>query len=101
MKMLLMVDLPHEPFNALVRSGKASEMLAHILENIRPEAAYFTEQDGLRGGIFLVDVPSASAIPALAEPFFLSFQANCRFRIVMSPQDLQNAGLDAIGKQWS
>ena len=100
MKMLLTVSIPHEPFNALVKKGKAGEVLAHILETIKPEAAYFTEQDGQRGGVFVVDVKSASDVPAFAEPFFLSFQADCKFRILMSPEDLQKAGLDAIGKKW-
>ncbi len=53
---------------------------------------YFTEQDKTRCGIFLIDVQSASDIPAFAEPYFLSFEANCKFRIVMSPEDLQKAG---------
>lgn len=56
MKMLMMVECPNEPFNALVRAGKVGEVIGRILESIKPEAAYFTEQDGLRGGIFLIDV---------------------------------------------
>ena len=101
MKMLLSVAIPHEPFNSLVRSGKAGEVIGHILETIRPEAAYFTEQDGTRGGVFVVDVKTAADVPALAEPFFLNFQADCKFRILMSPEDLQKAGLEAIGKKWA
>ena len=101
MKMLLSVAIPHEPFNSLVRSGKAGEVIRHILESIRPEVAYFTEQDGTRGGIFVVDVKNPSDVPALAEPFFLNFQADCKFRILMSPEDLQKAGLEAIGKKWA
>ena len=101
MKMLLSVAIPHEPFNSLVRKGKAGEILGHILETIKPEAAYFTEQDGKRGGVFVVDVQTASDVPALAEPFFLNFQADCKFRILMSPEDLQKAGLDEIGKRWA
>jgi len=101
MKMLLTVEFPHEPFNSLVRSGKAGQILGRILDAIKPEAAYFTEQDGMRGGIFLVDVQKPSDVPAFAEPFFLQFQANVRFRIVMSPEDLQRAGLEELGKKWS
>ena len=101
MKMLLTVAIPHEPFNSLVRKGKAGEILGHILETIKPEAAYFTEQDGKRGGVFVVDVQTASDVPTLAEPFFLNFQADCKFRILMSPEDLQKAGLDEIGKRWA
>ena len=99
MKMLLTVEIRHEPFNSLVRGGKAGEIIGRILEAIKPEAVYFTEQDGKRCGIFLVNVQNPSDIPAFAEPFFLNFQANCKFRIVMSPEDLQKAGLDALGKK--
>ena len=100
MKMLLTVEFPREPFNSLVRSGKAGEIIGHILETIKPETAYFTEQDGKRGGIFVIDVQAPSDAPSFAEPFFLNFQASCKFRILMSPQDLQKAGLEALGKKW-
>ena len=101
MRMLLTVEMPHEPFNSLVRSGKAGEVLKNILETIRPEAAYFTEHDGKRGGVFLVNVQNASEVPALSEPFFLKFNADCKFRVVMSPEDLQKAGLEQIGRKWA
>lgn len=101
MKMLLTVEIPHEPFNSLVRSGKAGEMIERILEAIKPEMAYFTEQDGTRGAIFVIDVQNPSDVPRFAEPFFLNFQANCKFRILMSPDDLQKAGLEELGKKWA
>jgi hypothetical protein len=101
MKMLLTVEIPHEPFNSLVRGGKAGEIIGRILAAIRPEAVYFTEQDGKRCGIFLINVQNPSDVPTFAEPFFLNFQANCKFRIVMSPEDLQKAGLEALGKKWA
>ncbi|WP_338526720.1 panthothenate synthetase [Pseudomonas batumici] len=100
MKMLLMVEFPNEPFNALVRSGKIGEIMERILESIKPETAYFTEQEGMRGGIFLINVQDSSEIPSFAEPFFLNFEATCKFRLAMNPQDLQRAGLDALGKTW-
>ncbi len=101
MKMLLTVEIPHEPFNSLVKSGKAGEIIGRILETIKPEVAYFTEQDGTRGAVFVVDVQTPSDVPALAEPFFLQFQANSKFRIAMSPEDLQKAGLEELGKKWA
>jgi len=101
MKMLLSVEFPHEPFNTLVRNGTAGQILDRIMDAIKPEAAYFTEQDGTRGGIFLIDVQNPSDVPRFAEPFFLNFQADCKFRIVMSPEDLQKAGLEVLGKQWA
>ncbi len=101
MKMLLTVEFPTEPFNSLVRSGTVGEIIGRILETIKPEAAYFTEQDGKRGGFFIIDLENPSDVPSFAEPFFLQFQATCKFRILMTPADLQIAGLDDLGKRWA
>jgi len=101
MKMLLTVDFPLEPFNSLVKSGKAGEIIQKILETIKPETAYFTEQDGKRGGIFVININSPSDVPFFSEPFFLEFDASCKFRILMSPEDLQRANLEELGKKWA
>lgn len=101
MRMLLTVAIPHEPFNTAVRNGTAGETMGRILEASKPQAVYFTEEDGRRGAVLLVDVEKPSQIPSLAEPWFLSFNADCRFRIVMSPEDLKDAGLEGLGKKWA
>jgi hypothetical protein len=98
--MLLHAIFPNEPFNSLVRSGEAGDTLKKIMEDLKPEAVYFTEEDGMRSAILVVDLASASDVPKIAEPFFLKFDAECRMRIVMSPADLKNAGLEALGKKW-
>ena len=100
MRMLMHVQFPLEPFNTAVRDGTAGEKIQRILEAIKPEAAYFSEQDGKRGGTLVVNVNSPSDVPALAEPFFLTFNAAVEFRIAMTPEDLASAGLDKLGKQW-
>jgi hypothetical protein len=94
------VTFPHEPFNTAVRNGTAGETIGKILEAVKPEMIYFTEQNGKRGAVLIVNVERASQIPALAEPWFLSFNADCKIGIAMTPEDLQQAGLDDIGKNW-
>lgn len=100
MRTLLHVKFPHEPFNSAVRNGTAGQIIQRILADAKPEAVYFTEFDGRRGGIIIVDVADASKIPALAEPWFLSFHADVSFHMVMTPEDLGRSGLDTIGKNW-
>jgi len=100
MKMLMTVEFPNEPFNSLVKSGKAGQIMGKILDAIKPEAAYFTEQDGMRAGIFVFNVQNASDVPSFAEPFFLNFDAECRLRIAMSAEDLKKAGLEELGQLW-
>jgi hypothetical protein len=99
--MLLDVTIPHEPFNSLVRQGVVGKKIGEILESIKPEAVYFTSQDGKRGAVLIVDVADPSKIPALAEPWFLAFSAELKFRIAMTPDDLKKSGLDALGKKWA
>ncbi|HET9178632.1 MAG TPA: panthothenate synthetase [Terriglobia bacterium] len=101
MKMLLQVKLPHEPFNVAVRDGSAGKKIQRILEDIEPEAVYFTEMDGTRGVIMIVDIDDPSRIPALAEPWFLHFNADVKLRIVMTPDVLAKAGLEELGKKWA
>ncbi|MBN3820718.1 panthothenate synthetase [Paraburkholderia sp. Se-20369] len=101
MRMLLNIRIPHEPFNTLVRDGTIGEVMARILEEIKPEAAYFTEQNGTRGAVVIVDLNDPSQIPALAEPWFLMFNADCEFRVVMLPEDLRKAGLAQLGAKWN
>jgi hypothetical protein len=99
--MLIDIDLPIEPFNSYVRDGTAPQRIGKILEELKPEAVYFSEREGRRGGILVVDVASPSDVPRIAEPFFLVFNAAVRFHICMSPEDLGRAGLDEIGRKWS
>jgi hypothetical protein len=101
MRLMLNVKIPHQQFNAAVKDGTAGSKLNAILEAIKPEAVYFTEQNGHRGAVLIVDLPDPSRIPALAEPWFLTFQADVEFRIAMSAEDLKKAGLDELGKKWS
>ena len=99
--MLLDVTIPHEPFNTLLRKGVAGKKLMDILEALKPEAVYFSEHEGKRGATIIVDMADASKIQSLAEPWFLTFDADVKFRIAMTPDDLKKGGLDAIGKKWA
>lgn len=100
MRMLMTIKIPHEPFNTLVRKGKVGDILQNIIKEMKPEFIYFTEQHGKRGAVAIINVPDASMIPSFSEPFFLNFNADCEFRIAMSPEDLGKAGLEKLGEQW-
>ena len=80
--------------------GASGVRVMKIIEAIKPEAVYFTEHNGSRGAMLVVDVKQASDIPSLAEPWFLTFDADVDFRIAMTPEDLGRSGLEALGKTW-
>jgi len=100
MRMLLTVRVPHEPFNTAVREGTAGPTIEKILEDTKPEAVYFTEHNGTRGAVLVVNVSEASQVPFYAEPWFLKFNADCEFRVAMSRDDLKKSGLEGLGKKW-
>ncbi|WP_136668275.1 panthothenate synthetase [Flavobacterium sp. H122] len=100
MKMLVNVVLPIEPFNSMVRNGSVGELLNRIIEEIKPESIYFSEQDGNRGAVMIVDVKDASSIPSIAEPWFLIFEAHCEFRIAMTAEDLMKANIAQLAEKW-
>jgi len=57
--------------------------------------------DGQRGAIMMVNLEDPSKVPALAEPWFLTFNADVEICAVVTPEDLKRGGLDALGKKWS
>jgi len=100
MKMLMNVNFPLEPFNTYVKDGSVGRRINAILTELKPEAVYFTETTGRRSTILIVDLEKPSQVPVLAEPWFLAFEAEVKFHIVMSPEDLQASGIDKIGGKW-
>src|SRR3569833_35255 len=101
MKMLLDVTLPHHTFNAAVKDGTVGSKLNRILEATKPEAVYFTEQNGQRGAVLVIDLSDPSKLPALVEPWMLLFEADIELRPFMTPDDLKRAGLEELGKKWA
>lgn len=100
MRMLMHIRLPLEPFNGAVRDGSAGSKMRRILEATNPEASYFSEQDGHRGGVLVVNLNEPADIPRLAEPWFLTFNAEVEFRVAITPEDLGRADLEGLGKTW-
>ena len=98
MRMLLRVSIPVEAGNAAVQAGTLGPTIEQILADLKPEAAYFYADDhGQRAGSVVFDLKDPSQIPAIAEPWFLAFNATVSVRPVMSPQDLAKAA-PALGK---
>ncbi|MBV8342983.1 MAG: DUF3303 family protein [Gammaproteobacteria bacterium] len=101
MRFLMHISLPVQKFNEAVRDGTAGQKMNRILDDARPEAAYFCAKDGKRGGYLVVNLTDASEMPRYAEPWFLHFDATVEFMPAMTPQDLQRAGLDQIAQRWA
>ena len=100
--MMLKASIPNEAGNAAIRDGSIGEKIQSILADLKPEAAYFTDFDGKRTGYIFFDMSDTSEIPAVAEPWFLAFNAAIEFKPVMNPDDLAKAqpAIDAAVKKY-
>ncbi len=101
MRMIMQVQFPIEPFNTLVKNGSIGAKMKQLLDATKPEHVWFSERNGKRGGTLIVNLDSPSDVPRLAEPWFLSLNADVEFRIAMTPEDLGRSGLDSVGKSWA
>lgn len=91
MRFLLKVSIPVEAGNAAAKAGRLGEIIQSILDDQKAEAAYFTADHGQRTGLIFVNMQDASQIPALAEPWFLAFNARVEIEPAMVPNDLMKA----------
>jgi hypothetical protein len=92
MRVLLKVTIPVETGNAAAKAGKLGTTIQSILADLKPEAVYFTDDGGRRTGLVFLDLPDASHIPAIAEPWMQAFNASIELHPVMTPDDLAKAG---------
>ena len=92
MRFILKVSIPVEAGNAAIRDGSLGQKIQSILEDTKPEAAYFVADKGTRGAFIVVNMDDASQMPALAEPWFLAFNASVEVLPVMTPEDMGRAG---------
>ncbi len=92
MRFMMKVVFPVETGNAAAKAGNLGQTIQKILEELKPESVYFTTLDGgYRGGYIYFNMDDASQIPAIAEPWFLAFNATVDIRPVMLPEDLAKA----------
>jgi hypothetical protein len=97
MRMLLKVVFGLEASNDAVRNGTIGPVQQALLDRIKPEAAYFGAENGVRTGYLFFDLVDASQIPVIAEPLFQQLGASVDFIPVMNLEDLQKGLAEAGG----
>jgi hypothetical protein len=96
MRMLLTAKMDTEKANHLITDGTMGKTLEGILEELKPESAYFTSWEGERTALLVFDFKDSSQMPSVAEPFF-QIGAKVSLRPVMNPDDLKT-GLASLGR---
>jgi hypothetical protein len=75
MRFMLTLRVPPEQGNAAMKDGSFMSAFQSVMEELEPEAAYFSEIEGARGGYIVVNIDDASQLPAICEPLFLGLNA--------------------------
>jgi hypothetical protein len=91
MRMMLRWTVPVERGNETIKDGTLSQTIESLIDELKPEAAYFWPENGERGGMMVFDMADPSQIPQIAEPLFLNVDAAVDFAPVMNADDLKKA----------
>jgi hypothetical protein len=103
MRMLMKVSLPILEGNAAVADGSLGNTISSILADLKPEAVYFAEENGARTAFVFFNLADSSQIPAIAEPWFLAFNAKVQLHPAMNLEDLKNAapGMESAVRKYA
>ena len=93
--MMIKFSFPVDAGNAAIRTGKVEKIFQQLIEDLKPEAAYFHAVDGNRGGFFVVNMRESSQIAEIAERLFFGVSAKIELVPVMTADDLRK-GLSGV-----
>ncbi|MEV8284949.1 MULTISPECIES: DUF3303 family protein [Streptomyces] len=96
MRVLLTVQMDTAKANKAITDRTLPGTMKSVFDRIKPEAAYFGSQDGMRTAYIVFDLKDASDIPSVAEPFFQDLGAKVSFVPVMNFDDVRT-GLEKFG----
>jgi hypothetical protein len=95
-RIMITFTINPEKGDQLIKEGRIGETMGSILEELQPEAAYFTDVAGTRGGFLVVDMEDASQMPAMTEPLLLGVGATVHMQPVMTAEDLRGPAGEAL-----
>jgi hypothetical protein len=93
MRMMLKITMPTEAANRAIKDG-SSKVMEATMSKFKPEAAYFVTDKGQRCAIMFFDMQASSDLPVIAEPLFISLNAEIEVQPAMNLDDLKK-GLGA------
>jgi len=96
MRIMVTFKFPTEAGNEILRTGRINKVFGQLMEDLKPESAYFYPEGGQRGGHFVVEMEDPTDILRVGEKIWLGLGAEIEMRPVMGPEDIQK-GLGEVG----
>jgi Domain of unknown function (DUF3303) len=103
MRMMIKFSFPVKPGNELVSSGKLGRIFQSIMEDLKPEAAYFFPENGQRSGLLVVNMTDSSDLVKSVEPLWHGLHADVSVTPVMNGEDLKKGltGMEGLVKRYA
>ena len=98
MRMMLRVRTNTAKANEAIKNGTLPKVIGAFMERAKPEAAYFTVDNGVRTAFFVFDMKDSSQMPPLGEDMFIELGAELHLTPVMNADELKT-GLGAFMAQ--
>jgi hypothetical protein len=89
MRMMVKFTFGAESGNEILRSGKINALLQQVMEDLKPEAAYFYAENGQRSGHFIIDSQDSVDLVRVCEPLWFGLKADVEMVPVMNGEDIQ------------
>lgn len=103
MRTMIRFSFPVDAGNELVSSGRIGKVFQSLMEDLKPEAAYFFPENGQRGGLFVVNMVDSSDLANYLERVWIGIKADVTVMPVMNGEDLQKGlkNIQGIVKRYA
>jgi hypothetical protein len=97
MRMMLKAQMDTAAATKSIEAGRLPAVMQSMMEQLKPEAAYFGPDEGHRTAFIVFQMDDPSQLPAISEPLFSELGAKVQIFPVMDRDDLER-GLSALGQ---
>jgi hypothetical protein len=98
LRMMMKVSIPAEAGNRGVKEGILPKTVMGFVEQMKPEACYFTPEGGKRTAYFFFDLADPTMLPIATEAFFMNLNADIEVSPAMNLDDMR-AGVEKAMKR--
>jgi len=88
MRLMLRFTIPVDKGNEANVDGSLSRAIKDLMDEVKPEAAYFYLQDGKRAGLVVFEESDQARMAAINEPLFARLNATIDIQPVLNLDDL-------------
>lgn len=96
--MMMKVKMDTAAASKAIQAGRMPTVMRSLMEQLKPEAAYFGPDGGHRTAFIIFQMDDPSQLPSISEPLFSEFNATVEVFPVMDREDLER-GLSALGSE--